>query len=197
MVSKSRKTSRSEKEPKKKVTRGDDGLIISRYKGYCRKLFTSTKRSKWRTPSGKVRYNLSPLQKSLLREGRQNRKKDLNAALSKIHSTNWEHAKELRAQFGGHDEKYYHRMILQGARLNVAKRRVNRYNAFARAEAIRINAGMSYIYFMVRDIDLTVPQTPPRAKKKRLLPYQRRSRKDGTPCQLTSRRKRQTHSFPT
>ena len=80
---------------------------------------------------------------------REARRAEYTSALKDARDTVHKQATQLREVFGGHSADYYAQEILQRGRLERARRRPSRWNAYLRHELKIRNAGMEAVVLYV------------------------------------------------
>ena len=92
-----------------------------------------------------ARAPVTPALKSALAKGREARRAEYKEALKDARDVILKQAMQLREVFGGHSANYYTQEILQRGRLERARRKPSRWNAYLRQQLKARNAGMKAV----------------------------------------------------
>ena len=90
----------------------------------------------------RARAPLTPALKEALAKRRKARQAEYTLALKEARDTVHKKAVQLREVFGGHSVDYYDQELLQRGRLERARRKPSRWNAYLQQELKIRNAGM-------------------------------------------------------
>ena len=93
----------------------------------------------------RARAPVTPALKEALVKRREARRVEYTSALKDARNAIHTQATQLRELFGGHSTDYYTQEILQRGRLERARRRPSRWNAYLRQELKRRNAGTEVV----------------------------------------------------
>lgn len=92
---------------------------------------------------------LTPALKDALAKRRNERRGEYTSALKEARDSIRKQAVQLREVFGAHSVGYYTQEIFQRARLEQARRKPTRWNAFLKQELKTRNAGMKIFTFHI------------------------------------------------
>ena len=92
----------------------------------------------------KRRAPSTPALREVLARQREAQRENYTSTLQDARNAVEQHATQLRENFGGHTVDYYSQEILQRSRLERARRKPSRWNAFLRHELKKQNDGTLY-----------------------------------------------------
>ena len=93
----------------------------------------------------KARAPITPALKGALAKRREARRVEYTSALREARDVIHKQAMQLREVFGGHSTNYYAQEILQHGRLERARRKPSRWNAYLQEELKARNAGTGVV----------------------------------------------------
>ena len=115
-------------------------VSVNKLGGGSRKIGPKRIRLPWRTKP--KRHKLTYPERKALLEKRRKKKGDVNERLKEIREYVLNAAIKMKEDFGGHDHKYYYRLVMQQSELAFSDpQAISLWNAFVSAEYSEFNKG--------------------------------------------------------
>lgn len=140
-----------------------------RLRTYSKVIASPSGRSFYSNPrkrTRRARAPITPALKDALAKQREARQAEYKLALKDARNSVHKQAMQLHEVFGGHSTDYYNQEILQRGRLERARRKPSRWNAYLREEIRIRNAGMEVAVLPVIGTKLNTRTAPWAAKAK-------------------------------
>ena len=124
-------------------------VAVNKLKSTGRKVGGRRIQYPWRKKA-RVRRKLTYAERKVQIANRLKKKVLINERLKEIREWLVGRAIEMKEEFGGHDYKYYYRLILQTSRLVFSDpQSISLWNAFVSSEFAKLNEGKYYFYYYV------------------------------------------------